>query len=101
MARSDVIRSGPLTLSRTDPRIELSGQGIELTPVEHAILLRLASQMGEAVTRAAIVDAASSRAVDLHERNLDVHISRLRKKLGKGLIQTVWAVGYRLVPEGA
>ena len=30
------------------------------------------------------------------ERTLDVHASRLRKKLGPGLLETVWGVGYRL-----
>ena len=37
------------------------------------------------------------------ERTLDVHVSRLRKKLGPcgGLVRTVWSIGYRLDTEGA
>ena len=34
---------------------------------------------------------------DGNERTLDVHVSRLRKKLGAGnLVETVWGIGYRL-----
>jgi DNA-binding response OmpR family regulator len=35
---------------------------------------------------------------DGSERTLDVHVSRLRKKLGRGnFVETVWGIGYRLV----
>jgi two-component system response regulator MtrA len=71
---------------------------LSLTPVEFEILALLARRKGSAVTREALVDAALDSAQDGSRRTLDVHISRLRSKLGKDAIQleTVWGIGYRL-----
>jgi len=71
---------------------------LSLTPVEFEILALLARRKGSAVTREALVDAALDPAQDGSRRTLDVHISRLRSKLGKDSIQleTVWGIGYRL-----
>lgn len=71
---------------------------LALTPVEFEILALLARRKGSAVTREAIVDAALDSAHDSSRRTLDVHISRLRSKLGSAATQleTVWGIGYRL-----
>ncbi len=75
-----------------------SAGALSLTPVEFEILALLARRKGSAVTREALVDAALDPAQDGSRRTLDVHISRLRSKLGKDAIQleTVWGIGYRL-----
>jgi len=76
-----------------------NGEGIlSLTPVEFEILALLVRRKGSAVTREALVDAALDPAQDGSRRTLDVHISRLRSKLGKDALQleTVWGIGYRL-----
>jgi len=71
---------------------------LSLTPVEFEILALLARRKGSAVTRDALVDAALDPAHDASRRTLDVHISRLRGKLGNDAAQleTVWGIGYRL-----
>jgi DNA-binding response OmpR family regulator len=71
---------------------------LSLTPVELEILALLARRKGSAVTRDALVDAALDPAHDASRRTLDVHISRLRSKLGTDAAQleTVWGIGYRL-----
>ncbi len=71
---------------------------IVLTKVELDLLLALARRAGSAMSRRALVDAALDPEKLGHERTLDVHISRLRKKLGSasGQLQTVWGVGYKL-----
>ena len=71
---------------------------LSLTPVEFEILALLARRKGSAVTRESLVEAALDPAQDSSRRTLDVHISRLRSKLGKDAIQleTVWGIGYRL-----
>lgn len=73
-------------------------QAIDLTKVEFEILLHLARRMGSAVSRAALVDSALDPDRAGTERTLDVHVSRLRKKLGDASAQvaTVWGIGYRL-----
>ena len=58
----------------------------------------LAKRPTAAVTRAALHEGVLESAHEGDERTLDVHISRLRKKLGRSgeRIATVWRVGYRL-----
>jgi len=75
-----------------------SGGVLALTPVEFEVLSLLARRKGSAVTREALVDAALDSAHDGSRRALDVHISRLRNKLGDDAAQleTVWGIGYRL-----
>ena len=75
-----------------------SGGDLSLTPVEFEILSLLARRRGSAVTRDALVEAALDPAQDSSRRTLDVHISRLRSKLGEDAarLETVWGIGYRL-----
>jgi two-component system response regulator MtrA len=57
----------------------------------------LAKRPGEAISRAALAAEALDPERDGTERTLDVHVSRLRKKLDGGdMIATVWGIGYRL-----
>ena len=81
-------------------RREVTGSGgpLSLTPVELEILTTLARRKGAAVSRDALVDAALDSAQENSRRTLDVHISRLRNKLGDDAAQleTVWGIGYRL-----
>ena len=71
---------------------------LSLTPVEFEILALLARRKGSAVARDALVDAALDPSHDASRRTLDVHMSRLRSKLGSDAAQleTVWGIGYRL-----
>ena len=78
------------------------GKALSLTPVELEILATLARRKGAAVTREALVEAALDPAQESSRRTLDVHVSRLRNKLGDDAAQleTVWGIGYRLT-EGS
>ena len=59
----------------------------------------LAEKRGGAVSRRALALRVLDPARDGDERTLDVHVSRIRKKLGPGtFVETVWGVGYRLLP---
>jgi two-component system response regulator MtrA len=76
------------------------GQRVDLTRVEFSLLAALAERPGAAATRRWLVERALDPERDGTERTLDVHVSRLRKKLGRGtFIETVWGIGYRLVAE--
>jgi two-component system response regulator MtrA len=81
--------------------VSVDGRELELTKVEFDLLASLARRPGSAVTRAALVDAALDPDRQGTERTLDVHVSRLRKKLGEAgsRIETVWGIGYRLRTE--
>jgi two-component system response regulator MtrA len=92
---------GPLGIDRDARRVTVDGQVIDLTRAEFEILSTLARRPGAAVSRSALVTSALDPDRDGDERTLDVHVSRLRKKLGAAgrLIATVWGVGYRLATE--
>ena len=96
LARSDLLELGPLSVDLARRSVAVDGNSVALTPIEYTILEALCRRPGAAVTRrwltANVLDP-DSRA---NPRTLDVHVSRLRKKLGRNLVATVWGVGYRL-----
>ncbi|MBP6631004.1 MAG: response regulator transcription factor [Kofleriaceae bacterium] len=97
LARTEFLELGPIRISLSERVVTVAGAAVELTRAEFELLSTLARRRGAAVTRAALVEAALDADRDNAERTLDVHMSRLRKKLGDpNLIQTVWGIGYRL-----
>jgi DNA-binding response OmpR family regulator len=98
LGRSRVVTAGPLTVDLEARRAEVNGAPVALTPVELGILSVLAGRAGSAITRAELVDEVLDPQNPSAERTLDVHVSRLRKKLGPAgdRVATVWGIGYRL-----
>lgn len=97
MQRSSMIEVGALRIDRDRHEVYVDGARVDLTRVEFALISALAERPGKSATRAALVEQALDTERDGAERALDVHISRLRKKLGPGThIETVWGIGYRL-----
>ena len=93
---------GPIVLDPGERTVMVEGQLTpELTKVEFDILHMLARRPGSAISRVAIVDQVLDPEKMGHERTLDVHISRIRKKLGSAgsHLATVWGIGYRLLKE--
>jgi len=103
LRRPNLVGSGRLVVGAIqvdlERRLVTATEGtLALTPVEFEILALLARRKGSAVTRDALVDAALDPDHDASRRTLDVHISRLRGKLGRDAeqLETVWGIGYRL-----
>lgn len=73
-----------------------TGTEVRLTSLEAELLSMLLKAGGKPVSREAITMVLQDRALDAFDRSLDVHISRLRSKLGEdsGAIQTVRGIGY-------
>jgi len=93
--RGQVIAIGPLRIDRQARDVRVDGEPVEVTQAELDLLCALAQRPGEAIPRARL--SASALGSESGERTLDVHVSRLRKKLGRRVpIETVWGVGYRL-----
>ncbi|MBD3647348.1 MAG: response regulator transcription factor, partial [Pseudomonadales bacterium] len=74
---------------------------IELTATEFRILYHLASHPGRAFTREQLLNRVVGENAVVVDRNIDVHIRAIRKKLGDyaSMIQTIRGVGYRFVHE--
>ena len=85
----------------TEKRLALfDDEALDLTRVEFDLLLALARRVGRPITRAWLLMNVLDPEREATRRTLDVHVSRLRKKLGNSkLIETVWGIGYRLVEE--
>jgi len=98
LARGDRIEAGPIAIDLLAHRAHVDGRELDLTPVEFELLLALARRAGAAVSRAWLVENVLDPEREGNERTLDVHVSRLRKKLGvhSHRLATVWGVGYRL-----
>ncbi|MCP3920916.1 MAG: response regulator transcription factor [bacterium] len=104
-----VLRRGKAPVQKT--RIELHGVSIDsdrfechvegelvpLTRAEFRLLWRLASYPGRVYSREELVDGITAGETLILERNVDVHVSSIRKKLGSSsdLIATVRGVGYK------
>ena len=74
-----------------------AGHELLLTPREFALLAVLVTNCDTALSRSQLLEAAWGYAFIGESRTVDVHINRLRRKLGlQNDIQTVYKVGYRL-----
>ena len=100
-----VLRAGGITMDLTRRAVNVSGSPVRLTAKEFELLQALLSAKGETLSREDLAERTSDSdaAAEPGSRRMDVHISRLRRKLGAQgrRIITVRDVGYRfdLVPE--
>jgi len=97
MTRVDRVAAGELTVDLGARTVEVGGEAVELTKVEFDLLSVLVKRPGQAITRRALVEKVLDPEKQGTERTLDVHVSRLRKKLGEEgkRVATVWGIGYR------
>ena len=95
-----VLRAGPIEVDRSRWAVTVEGRPAALTATEFRLLWRLLEAKGHVVSREALqgVWGAQGRAHGLETRTVDVHVGRLRRKLGAGArwIITERGVGYRL-----
>jgi DNA-binding response OmpR family regulator len=80
----------------------LDGAPIHLTRMEFALLSQLARKAGEIVSRDALMLTVWGYGPEIHSRTMDVHLRRLRVKLGaysRQHLETVFGLGYRLQPS--
>jgi len=102
--RPEILRTGDLSLDPATYRVTRAGVQLNLTPTEYAILEVLMRHAGEILTRTSLGDRLW-RGDDDIDNLVEVHISRLRKKLDRPgvdpIIHTVWGRGYRLGPPAA
>ncbi len=92
------IRCGALEIDRIERSVFLAGHRLALTAREFSLLLRLALHADKAVTRTDLLANVWEASFDTGSNILEVHVSRLRDKMGEhaSMIETVRGVGYRL-----
>src|SRR5437660_1023454 len=96
----EVIRVGDVELDPATRSVLHRGKPVDLTSVEFALLQVLLREAGRVVTREALVDEVLGRKFSPFDRSIDMHVSKVRKKLGDGdsdtedHIKTVRGAGY-------
>ena len=99
-AKSTIVRDGV----RIDPegfRIFIDEESVEFTATEFRLLHYFARHPGRAFTRDMLLTRVLGEDAFVIDRNIDVHVGTIRKKLGayRDLIETVRGVGYRFREE--
>jgi DNA-binding response OmpR family regulator len=98
-----VIRLGPVALDTETYRVSASGRSLDLTFKEFELLRFLVQHPGRVFTRPALLREVWGYDFYGGTRTVDVHVRRLRAKLGpehEHLIETVRGVGYRATDSG-
>ncbi|AVZ78232.1 DNA-binding response regulator [Zoogloeaceae bacteirum Par-f-2] len=90
------LQCGPLVVDTRSGRVSVSGQALSLTSHEYRVLAYLMHRRGEIVSRTELTEHIYAQDFDRDSNTIEVFISRLRKKLPPGSIETVRGLGYRL-----
>jgi DNA-binding response OmpR family regulator len=98
LQRADIVEYGDLTLNLETYQAHIGSRPLDMTYMEYELLKFLAQNPGKVFTREILLSRVWGYEYYGGARTVDVHVRRLRAKLGEehaGLIQTVRSVGYR------
>jgi DNA-binding response OmpR family regulator len=103
---ASTLNFGTLRVDALRREVSVAGAVVPLTSIEFKLLLELARQPGQAVTREQLSVAAQVGGYRPLDRSVDVQVGRLRRRLagvvgGSDWIETVRGEGYAFVPRGA
>ncbi|WP_276354111.1 response regulator transcription factor [Cohnella caldifontis] len=97
------LTAGALSLDPASRTVELEGVPVDLTPKEFDLLALLLARPNRVFTRDELLDSVWGFDSAPGTRTVDIHIQRLRKKLGdegQRLLQTVYGIGYKASGAG-
>jgi two-component system OmpR family response regulator len=103
-AQTSILSVNALTMWPQQRRVEWAGAPVELTSTEFNLLEVLVRNAGRPVSKGELSEKGLGRALTRFDRNIDVHLSSLRHKLGnladgRSCIQTVYRLGYQFIKE--
>ena len=93
--KDEVLVFEGLMINKTSYEVQENGKSIEFPPKEFELLYTLAETSGKVFTREQLLDRIWGFDYYGDTRTVDVHIDRIRKKLEKDVIKTVYGVGYK------
>jgi two-component system alkaline phosphatase synthesis response regulator PhoP len=96
-SKDSVLKIGNLIINREEYKISLKGNEIILPRKEFELLSLLATKPGKVFKREEILDKVWGNEVVVGGRTIDVHIRKLREKIGDKSFKTVKGVGYKFV----
>jgi DNA-binding response OmpR family regulator len=96
------VNAGPLVIRPGERTADWRGEALDLTSTEFNLLEILARHAGHVVSKGDLAGQALGRKLTRFDRSIDMHMSKLRNKLGllddgRSPIQTVRGVGYQLI----
>ncbi|MFJ8261216.1 response regulator transcription factor [Rummeliibacillus sp. NPDC094406] len=94
--KKQVIQFGQLEIHKSERRILLDHESIQLTQHEYNILLLLVENPKKVFSRDDIIKKIFGFETDVNPRVIDQHIKNLRKKIKDKYIQTVFGLGYKM-----
>jgi DNA-binding response OmpR family regulator len=94
---SPVLRIGALEIDRGGREVRVAGKPVGLTPTEYRLLLELAEHSGVVCSRERLLEEVWGYVWAGDTRLVDMHVRRLRAKVGAEVIETVRGAGYKLV----
>ncbi|NGZ89761.1 response regulator transcription factor [Psychroflexus maritimus] len=93
--KSEIYSVGNITINRLEYKVVLSGEEMTLPRKEFELLALLTSAPNKVFKRDEILDTVWGNDVVVGGRTIDVHIRKLREKIGPEKVQTVKGVGYK------
>jgi two-component system phosphate regulon response regulator PhoB len=102
VSAGSTLTAGPLVIDRSAHRATVHGQELSLTATEYKLLLTLVERRGRVQSRPQLLEIVWEAQPDIQTRTVDMHVQRLRTKLGSegDMIETVRGFGYRFAgPE--
>jgi DNA-binding response OmpR family regulator len=88
---------GDLEIDRDGMEVRADGAPVSLTPTEYRLLLELAEHAGMVCSRERLLETVWGYVWTGDTRLVDMHVRRLRAKIGSEAIETVRGAGYKLV----
>ena len=102
-----ILEQAGLVVDRDRHTVAVDGRAVDVTAVEFRLLVAILESNGHVLSRDQLLDAVyGSNVGEILDRTIDVHVGRLRSKLGDPaesprFIATVRGAGYRLAPQPA
>jgi DNA-binding response OmpR family regulator len=94
---SPVLRVGEVEIDRAGMEVRVGGTTVALTPTEYRLLLELAENRGVVMSRERLLEEVWGYVWAGDTRLVDMHVRRLRVKIGPDAIETVRGAGYKMV----
>jgi len=90
---------GRLVINRDKYLVERNGEVMHLPRKEFELLALLASRPGHVFERDIILEKVWGTDIVVGDRTIDVHVRKLREKIGEGMIKTIKGIGYKFVEQ--
>lgn len=91
-----IVTLGPLAIDLAARSIRKDGKPVQLTAREWALFEAFLARPGQLLSKAQLEDKLYAFGAEIESNTIEVHVSRLRKKLGASVIETERGLGYRL-----